>query len=98
MRRIVTGTNPDGRSVVIADAELEGDLIDARLDARRRVVWGADSPARLPSQHAEPAFDGYWPSAGGFRYVIGDILPDGFVPETNQPASQTATAVNAVLE
>lgn len=98
MRRIVTGTDSAGRAVVVTDAELEGDVIDSTLDARRRVVWGADSPPELPSGGSTPVLDGYWPAAGGFRYVIGDVLPDGFVPDANAPASESAAAVAAVSE
>ena len=97
MRRIVTGIDSSGRSVVTDERELAGDPISTEFPGTARTqVWGADGPVDLPVFASAPSFDGYWPRPGGFRFTVGDILPDSARPDA--PSSGSAGAVQAVME
>jgi mannose-6-phosphate isomerase-like protein (cupin superfamily) len=98
MRRVVTGTDAAGRSVVVSDKPLAGDTTERHLGARRFTVWGDDGAPVLPIYRAEPTFEGYWPQVGGFRYSVGDILPDGLARPVRADDSASSDAVRAVME
>ena len=73
VRRVVTGHNEKGRSVLVADAELDvpelpgiGPIFQA---------WSADEPATYPGPGLNPEAGGYFPPVGGVRMLISTLNP-----------------------
>ena len=95
MRRVVTGHDEQGRSVVVADGELDsfptgegGNLV--------WTVWGRDDTAHYPDGGEQPSADAVFPPVGGCRVTMVRLVPgatkefDAFVasglPEFADPA------------
>ena len=70
IRRIVTGDR-DGRSVVVSDEVIDPVSVKAFPGAEFSLVWGMNSaPVVAAPSPDEPAFDPYFPPAGGARLVL----------------------------
>lgn len=68
LRRIVTGVNALGKSVV--------DRIDSLAgDPRAMLLWAADDAPKLGCANP-PVADGWWPPAGGVRVSLSTRAPD----------------------
>lgn len=83
VRRVVTGQTPDGKSVVVSDADV--DPIRARLmpGGAIHAIWGADEAVRLPTEGRAPSAPDYFPPAGGFRFELFTVGP-GAVSESSE--------------
>jgi mannose-6-phosphate isomerase-like protein (cupin superfamily) len=87
VRRIVTGHDAAGRSVIVAKDEV-GEL-PLGPGAGSWNVWHSDGPARYPDDGSEPpATSSVFPPVGGFRLSIvrlragGTQAFDAFIAET----------------
>lgn len=76
IRRIVTGDR-DGRSVVVSDEIVDPVSVTAFPGAEFSLVWGMNSaPVVAAPSPDEPAFDPYFPPAGGARLVLLSWAPE----------------------
>lgn len=76
VRRVVTGRTPEGRSVFVSDEEISPVTLDLLPGAAFHRLWGADRPAQLPSDGAQPPIPGYFPPLGGYRFGLFTVGPD----------------------
>jgi mannose-6-phosphate isomerase-like protein (cupin superfamily) len=76
VRRVVTGQGEQGATVVSDELlpPITGALFGASEFHR---IWGSDTPARLPSDGAEPAAEGYFPPTPGYRFGFFTLGPEG---------------------
>lgn len=68
VRRVVTGIDAAGRSVVVSDARATGD-------PQGLPIWGADQ-APVPGDPVAPVTAGWWPPPGGIRVTLSSRKPD----------------------
>ena len=93
IRRVVTGHNKDGRSIIVSDELAEpitaGDL------GETYVFWSADELPTFPNSGQNPQARTPFPPVGGFRFFMFTIDPCTPAPplveacdlgETGQPA------------
>ncbi len=94
VRRVVTGTTPEGKSVFASDARV--DAIELRLlpGFEFHRLWGADEGATLPESGAPRSALPYFPVPGGFRFGLFTVPPD----TTAMPEDLDIAAALADLE
>lgn len=68
VRRVVTGVDAMGKSVVVADEIVKGD-------PRALTIWSADVPP-IKGEATPPLASGWWPPAGGVRVTLSSRKPD----------------------
>src|SRR5579864_7385786 len=76
VRRVVTGRNAQGTSVFVSDEEVEPITVDILPGTEFHQLWSADETVDLPSDGSRPAWSGYFPPAGGFRFGFFTLGPD----------------------
>jgi hypothetical protein len=94
VRRVVTGTTPDGKSVFASDAEVEGVTLSLVPGYELHRVWGTDRPPALPDREPQPTSLPYFPVPGGFRFGLFTVPPDG----VSRPDNIDITAALAEME
>lgn len=78
-RRIVTGVNEQGRSVLVSDEVVPG--VELMPDYFISQIWGSDTTPVAPNDGSTPdVFGDFFAPAGGYRVVIsvkppGDVAP-----------------------
>jgi mannose-6-phosphate isomerase-like protein (cupin superfamily) len=77
VRRVVTGHDQRGKSVFVADDQVEPIRVALIPGAEFHRLWGGDEPARFPDTGAMPAHATYFPPLGGFRFGFFTIPPGG---------------------
>jgi hypothetical protein len=65
VRRVVTGHDQSGRSVIVSDGTLDAIAPWHAWEFHR--VWGSDDTLSFPDDGTEPAYSSYFPGVGGFR-------------------------------
>jgi len=77
VRRVVTGVNTGGESVILADEVLPVvNIANAPEGSGIVKLWGADGVPSVPAQSVAFSYDPVFPPAPGFRYEIFHIMPD----------------------
>jgi hypothetical protein len=79
VRRVVTGHDDKGRAVVVQDDAVEVTPIVGSLAQVHR-IWGADAADQVPGDGSEPSHEGFFPPAGGYRFILFTLLPAGSPP------------------
>jgi mannose-6-phosphate isomerase-like protein (cupin superfamily) len=77
VRRVVTGQQPDGRSVFVSD-EPVAPVEVAGLEFH--AIWGSDERVRLPTDGKTALPRMWFPPPGGFRFAFFTVPPDAGVP------------------
>jgi mannose-6-phosphate isomerase-like protein (cupin superfamily) len=75
VRRVVTGQNADGKSVVVSDEQLEPITVSLAPGAEYHVVWGSDTSVSLPTDGRPPTASAWFPPASGFRFIFVTFPP-----------------------
>lgn len=68
VRRLTTGIDGRGKSVIVTDEQLTGD-------ERALLLWSADEPPRQ-GRSEPPRATGWWPPPGGIRISLSSRKPD----------------------
>jgi hypothetical protein len=96
MKRVVTGRDSNGRSVLVEDGPVAATPRPSGPGNGPIQVWGNDRTPTLPSDGAQPQYVGFFPPAGGYRVIISEIMPE---PPPDDPADDSAdTAAGRVPE
>jgi mannose-6-phosphate isomerase-like protein (cupin superfamily) len=77
VRRVVTGHSPSGRSVFVSDEQVRPVETQLMPSAEFHQLWGGDITPTFPDDGAMPAYRGYFPPVGGFRFGMFSIPPAG---------------------
>jgi len=75
MRCVVTGQK-DGRSVIVADNQVEPVAVALLPGTEFHQLWGSNTPPTLPTDGRMPERDGYFPPPGGYRFGFFTLGPD----------------------
>lgn len=87
-RRVVTGHDAEGRSIIVRDDTVRAQPVPGMPAVELATLWGADAPPRYPDDGSLPAFSSWFAPVGGFRLIEFVIHPD----ETAPPATDTDPA------
>jgi mannose-6-phosphate isomerase-like protein (cupin superfamily) len=97
IRRVVTGTSTEGKSVVVADGQVEPITPALMPGSEFFYFWGDNKPPSFPDEGAEPPYRSWFPPAGGYRFEIITIPPDSTRRPTGlDMAKATAEAERAL--
>lgn len=97
VRRVVTGQNSDGKSVVVGDEQVEPITVSLLPGAEYHVVWGSDTPVKLPTDGRQPWAPMWFPLASGFRFIFVTFPPNGSSSTTNPPSAAALAEFSAKL-
>ena len=64
-RRVVTGHNPAGKSIVASDSTVNGVAVPGLAGVYLSTLWGADQPYNYPDTGAEASHPSWFPPIGG---------------------------------
>ena len=85
-RVVVTGHDPDGKSVVVEDSTAT-PIANPGLTDYYAVLWGIDELPRFPDDGARPLIKATSPGIGAARFVQMILPPAGQQPLTVDPSS-----------
>jgi mannose-6-phosphate isomerase-like protein (cupin superfamily) len=75
-RCVVTGQRADGKSVIVADNQVEPIQVSLLSGTEFHRLWGDDHAPGLPTDGAAPAAPSYFPPPGGYRFGFFTLGPD----------------------
>lgn len=96
-RRVVTGHNPAGKSIVASDSTVGGVAVPGLAGVYLSTLWGADQPYNYPDNGGEPAHPAWFPAIGGVRFVEFILAPDSTPADTSLSPDQIASAANKLF-
>lgn len=79
IRRVVASESPQGLATVVSDDFVEPITASLLPGAEFYAIWGGDSIPELPDQGHKPKLRSWFPSSGGFRFVVVSLSPDAEV-------------------
>lgn len=80
IRRVVTGQASNGKSVVVSDERLEPAVPPLLGGNEITEIWGADTTPTLPTDGSQPAREGYFAPAPGYRFGFFSMPPASHQP------------------
>ena len=97
VRRVVTGHDRSGRSVLAADEEVEPITVAAYPGWAFHALWGGDRAPVFPDDGSQPPSATYFPGVDGFRFSLSTIPPAGTEPPDGiDPAAAAAEVERAM--
>lgn len=75
MRRIVTGHDSSGASVIVSDTDVETVNFKNASNASFHRIYGIDQSLSLPNNGIAPKYTQFFPPIGGIRFLAYTILP-----------------------
>lgn len=82
-RRVVTGHNTQGQSIIASDAPVEGADVPGLPGVSLTKLWGADRVIAYPDDGAEPPYHAWFPPVGGVRFIEFVLPPDSTPADTS---------------
>lgn len=77
LRRVVTGTDPNGRGRFASDAQVPAIRTpNSHPDAAFWPIWGLNKPIELPVDGDSHDYDSVFPPPGGLRVHVSRIPPE----------------------
>jgi hypothetical protein len=76
IRRVVTGTSAEGKSVIVSDSPVEPMTVAMMPEAEFFYFWGDDKTPVYPDPGVEPPHRTWFPTAGGYRFELITVPPD----------------------
>jgi mannose-6-phosphate isomerase-like protein (cupin superfamily) len=76
VRRLVTGQDAGGRSVIVEDERIEPITVALFPGAEFHRIWGDDRRPTLPSDGTPPSAPTHFPPPGGYRFGLFTMAPD----------------------
>jgi hypothetical protein len=90
IRVVTTGLSEDGKAVFTSDS-IEEPLRPPIIPGNEiNLLWGADEIPHTPNDGAAPGYHGFYPPAGGYRFMVNHVPPATFVAE--HPVADPAAA------
>jgi mannose-6-phosphate isomerase-like protein (cupin superfamily) len=97
VRRVVTGRNAEGKSVFVADEELDTAAVALMPGTEFHRVWGADVALTLPTDGSPPGAPRFFPPADGFRFLVWTIGPAGATVDADIDVSAAIAEIETQL-
>jgi mannose-6-phosphate isomerase-like protein (cupin superfamily) len=98
VRRVVTGQDAEGNSVLVADSLIEADTVDAFPGFEPHEVWAVDDTATVPAAGLPAPTTAYFPPVNGVRFQVIVFPPGAFARSEgpNDPAMHITDTVDYV--
>ena len=80
VRRVVTGVDASGKSVVVSDSGVPALTAEALPGYSWHRVWGFDTVPETPNDGTAPAAHAYFPPPGGHRFIVHTLPPESTRP------------------
>lgn len=80
VRRVVTGASETGTPVVVSDSIIEGAQLKLAPSHVFLTIWGSDGTPSVPNAGSQPSFHAWYPPAGGYRFAVVTLPPQGTMP------------------
>jgi mannose-6-phosphate isomerase-like protein (cupin superfamily) len=97
VRRVVTGRTADGKSVFVADEEVETATVTLMPGTGFHRIWGSDTTVTLPTDGSPPAAPRFFPPTDGFRFLVWSIGPAGATVERDIDVGAAVAEIEARL-
>jgi hypothetical protein len=97
VRRVVTGKTAAGKSVFVADEQVEPITVSLLPGAEFHTVWGSDATVPLPSDGSTPPMQGWFPPAGGFRFAFFTLPPSSVTAPADLDTGAAFSELNQKL-
>jgi mannose-6-phosphate isomerase-like protein (cupin superfamily) len=75
VRRVVTGRTAGGKSVFVADEELDGATVSLMPGSAFHRIWGSDVAPTVPADGSAPDAPRFFPPADGYRFLVWSVAP-----------------------
>jgi mannose-6-phosphate isomerase-like protein (cupin superfamily) len=95
VRRVVTGQDASGKSVFVADEQVDPITLTLMPGSEFHRLWGADETLTLPSDGTPTPQPRFFPPADGFRWLIFTVPPEA---QTSLEDIDFAAALNEATE
>lgn len=89
-RRVVTGHNAAGKSIVASDSRVSGVPVPGLDGVYLSTMWGADEAYSYPDNGAESAHPAWFPPIGGVRFIEFILAPDDAPVDSSMTPEQIA--------
>lgn len=83
IRRMVTGHSPGGKSAIASDEEVDATVVALKPSQEHHRLWGADMILTFPDNGEPYPMSAFFPPAGGFRFGLFTLPPEGVSDENN---------------
>lgn len=80
VRRLVTGQNSLGKSIVASDSLVEAITLSLSPGFEMYDLWGADEPPTFPTDGTKPTVAMHFPPVCGFRFGVLTLPSDSVKP------------------
>ena len=97
VRRVTTGHDEHGKSVVVSDTTVEGITAALLPGDEFHRLWGAEQAPVFPDDGAQQEYQTYFPPPGGFRFMIFTVGPQGKTREPSPDRKAQWLELNARL-
>jgi mannose-6-phosphate isomerase-like protein (cupin superfamily) len=77
VRRVVTGHRDDGKAVFVSDDRVAVSSTGPGSAGGIHQLWGGDEPPTFPDDGTPPARATFFPSVGGYRFLMVTMAPVG---------------------
>lgn len=96
-RRVVTGHDDQGRSIVASDEVVRGNALPGVPGGHLTTYWASAETMQYPDAGEPPHCEPFFPPVGGFRFLEFIIYPDadagGAAPEDPEQLAEYAERV-----
>jgi len=96
-RRVVTGHDSEGRSIIASDDVVSGNALPGTPGGQLTTYWASAETMQYPDAGAPPHCEPFFPPVGGFRFLEFIINPDadaeGVAPEDPEQLMEYAERV-----
>ena len=96
-RRVVTGHNAKGKSIVASDSKVNGVAVPGLAGVYLTTLWAADQTFNYPDSGGEPAHHDWFPPIGGVRFVEFVLAPDSTPADSSLSPDEIASAANQLF-
>ncbi len=93
-RRVITGHNASGQSIIASDTTVPGTPVPGMPGVELTCLWGSDQTMRYPDDGGRPDFRTWFAPIGGFRFIEFVIAPD----DTPADDSLSPEAMRAAID
>ena len=93
-RRVVTGHDARGRSIIASDQRISGTVLPGTPGIELTTLWCSDRTMRYPDSGAAPTLAPWFPPIGGFRLAEFIVPPDAAAAAAGADPAATLAETN----
>lgn len=90
IRRIVTGHNSKGQSIVASDEQIDGTVVPGMESVALNTIWGCDEIQQYPDSGPSPEYATFFPPIGGARIMEFTLAAAGTAGSDSEVSADVA--------